>query len=255
MASPFTEVEVGDRIVKVTNPDRVYFSARGETKLDLVHYYLAVGEGIVRALHERPCMLQRFPEGAEGEKIYQKRVPVSHPDWLQTVRVKFPSRPARRRAVRHRARRRRSGRADVDVEFHPWHSAAGRHRAPGRAAHRPRPPARHRLRRRAPRRAEVVHEHARRARLGRLAEDLRQPRACTSTCGSSRRTASPTYAAPRSPSPVRSSAGHPSSSPPSGGRRSAASRVFVDYNQNARDRTIASAYSVRARPTPGCRRR
>ena len=91
MASPFTEVAVGDRIVKVTNPDRVYFSARGETKLDLVNYYLSVGEGIVRALHERPCMLQRFPAGAEGEKIYQKRVPTGHPDWLQTVRVKFPS--------------------------------------------------------------------------------------------------------------------------------------------------------------------
>ena len=55
MASPFVELPVGDRLVKVTNPDRVYFAERGETKLDLVNYYLSVGPGIVRALRERPC--------------------------------------------------------------------------------------------------------------------------------------------------------------------------------------------------------
>jgi DNA primase len=57
MASPFTEVQVGDRTVKITNPDRVYFAERGETKLDLANYYVAVGDGIVRALFDRPCML------------------------------------------------------------------------------------------------------------------------------------------------------------------------------------------------------
>ncbi|NHC46116.1 non-homologous end-joining DNA ligase [Motilibacter aurantiacus] len=122
MPSPFTEIEVGDRVVKVTNPDRVYFSRRGETKLDLVNYYLAVGDGIVRALRERPCMLKRHPEGADGEAVYQKRVPVQHPDWLQTVRVKFPSgRHADELCVTHLA--------DViwcvqmsTIEFHPWHS-------------------------------------------------------------------------------------------------------------------------------------
>jgi DNA primase len=70
MASPFVEIEVGEHTVKVTNPDRVYFPARGETKLDLVNYYLSVGDGIVRALYERPCMLHRFPEGVgASEKI------------------------------------------------------------------------------------------------------------------------------------------------------------------------------------------
>ena len=65
--SPATEIEVGDRTVRVTNPDRVYFPARGETKLDLVNYYLSVAPGIVNALFERPCTLQRFPDGVEGD--------------------------------------------------------------------------------------------------------------------------------------------------------------------------------------------
>ena len=69
------ELEVGERTVRISNPDRVYFRARGETKLDLANYYLSVGDGIVRALRERPCMLHRFPTGVDGEKVHQKRVP------------------------------------------------------------------------------------------------------------------------------------------------------------------------------------
>ena len=61
--SPAVEIEVDDKVVRVSNPDRVYFPARGETKLDLVEYYLSVGDGIVNALRERPCMLHRFPDG------------------------------------------------------------------------------------------------------------------------------------------------------------------------------------------------
>ena len=55
------ELEVGDRTVRISNPDRVYFPARGETKLDLARYYLSVSDGVVRALRDRPCMLHRFP--------------------------------------------------------------------------------------------------------------------------------------------------------------------------------------------------
>src|SRR5246500_3830434 len=90
MAADRVEIEVGDRSVRVSNPDRVYFPARGETKLDLVRYYLSVGEGIVRALRERPCMMHRFPSGVAGEKVHQKRVPHGAPPWLETVRVHFP---------------------------------------------------------------------------------------------------------------------------------------------------------------------
>jgi len=122
MASPSTEVEVDGRAVRISNPDRVYFSARGETKLDLVRYYLSVGDGIVRALRERPCMLHRYPEGTDGEKIYQKRLPKGAPEWVETVEVRFPSgRTADELCVTRLA--------DVawavqmsSVEFHPWHS-------------------------------------------------------------------------------------------------------------------------------------
>src|SRR5437588_12656472 len=89
--SPFVELEVGKRTVKVTNPGKVFFRKRKETKLDLVQYYLSVGDGIVRALYERPTQLKRHPDGAEGEAIYQKRVPEKRPDWIETATVTFPS--------------------------------------------------------------------------------------------------------------------------------------------------------------------
>ena len=122
MASPFTELVVGARTVRLTNPDRVYFSARGETKLDLARYYLSVGDGIVRALRERPCMLHRYPEGTDGEKIYQKRIPRGAPDWLETATVRFPSgRSADELCVTELASVIWAVQMST-VEFHPWHS-------------------------------------------------------------------------------------------------------------------------------------
>jgi DNA ligase D-like protein (predicted polymerase) len=92
MPTPSTEVEVDGRTVKISNPDKVFFAARGETKLDLVHYYVAVGAGARRGVYERPTVLKRFPNGAEGDFFYQKRVPEKgRPDWLETVTVEFPS--------------------------------------------------------------------------------------------------------------------------------------------------------------------
>lgn len=90
-ASPFTMVEVADREVKITNPDKVFFSKRGETKLDLVHYYLAVGDQIMRAVGGRPQLLQRFPDGASGKSFFQKRVPKGAPEWLETTTVSTPN--------------------------------------------------------------------------------------------------------------------------------------------------------------------
>ena len=66
--TPAAEIEAGDFTVRVSNPDRVYFPETGATKLDLVNYYLSVGDGIVRALRDRPCMMHRFPSGVAGEK-------------------------------------------------------------------------------------------------------------------------------------------------------------------------------------------
>ncbi|MBA3245986.1 MAG: DNA polymerase domain-containing protein [Actinobacteria bacterium] len=122
MASPFVELEIGERVVKVTNPDKVLFPARGETKLDLVRYYLSVGEGIVRALRERPTQLRRFPDGVEGEQIYQKRVPEKRPDWIEVARVTFPSgRHADELCVTELAQVAWAANLAV-VDFHPWPS-------------------------------------------------------------------------------------------------------------------------------------
>ncbi len=84
------EIEVDDKIVRVSSPERVYFPDHGWTKLDLVEYYLAVGDGIVNALFERPCMLHRFPKGVDGDKVHQKKVPRGAPPWLETVPIHFP---------------------------------------------------------------------------------------------------------------------------------------------------------------------
>jgi DNA ligase D len=117
------ELEVGDRTVKISNPDRVYFSARGETKLDLARYYLSVADGIVNALYHRPCMLHRFPDGVDGEKVHQKRLPKGAPDWVETVRVHFPryNRFADELCVSHPAEVVWAVQMST-VEFHPWNS-------------------------------------------------------------------------------------------------------------------------------------
>ncbi|HUQ39182.1 MAG TPA: non-homologous end-joining DNA ligase [Acidimicrobiales bacterium] len=91
MPSPKIEIEVAGRTVSVSNPDKVFFSTRGETKLDLVNYYVAVGEGALRGVYERPTVLKRYPDGAEAEPFFQKRVPANRPEWLETVTVDFPS--------------------------------------------------------------------------------------------------------------------------------------------------------------------
>src|SRR5579884_3792522 len=116
------ERTVGKRRLRINHPERVYFPTRGETKLDLVNYYLSVGDGIVRALRERPCMLHRYPEGVGGEKIYQKRLPKGAPDWVQTAEVSFPSgRTADELCVTELAAVVWAVQMST-VEFHPWHT-------------------------------------------------------------------------------------------------------------------------------------
>ncbi|WAP54349.1 non-homologous end-joining DNA ligase [Streptomyces sp. S465] len=85
------ELTVGGRTVRVTNPGKVYFPERGFTKLDLARYYLAVGEGALRALRDRPTTLERYPDGVDGESFFQKRAPKNLPEWIPTGRISFPS--------------------------------------------------------------------------------------------------------------------------------------------------------------------
>ena len=82
---------IAGREVTVSNPDKVYFPETGYTKLDLIEYYLAVAEGAVRAVAGRPMAMKRFVDGAAGEFFFQKRAPESRPEWIETVELAFPS--------------------------------------------------------------------------------------------------------------------------------------------------------------------
>jgi DNA ligase D len=84
-------LDIAGRAITVTSPDKVLFSERGETKLDLVRYYLAVSEPFLSTSGGRPTLMQRFPHGAEGKSFFQKRVPESAPEWLETTIVSTPN--------------------------------------------------------------------------------------------------------------------------------------------------------------------
>ena len=84
-------VEAAGREIPITSPGKIFFPERGETKLDLVRYYQAVEEPLLRAMGGRPVLLQRFPQGVGGPSFFQKRVSDSHPDWLQTSIVSTPN--------------------------------------------------------------------------------------------------------------------------------------------------------------------
>ncbi len=86
------EIEVDGRTVRLTSPDKVCFPRGGYTKRDVFEYYLAVGDGIMRALRHRPTTLQRFPDGIEGEMFFQKRIPTRGvPPWVETAEISLPS--------------------------------------------------------------------------------------------------------------------------------------------------------------------
>jgi DNA ligase D len=243
--SEAVELEVDGRTVRVSNPSKVLFMTRRETKLDLVRYYVSVADGIVRALYERPTYLKRHPEGAQTDPIYQKRVPQNRPEWIETVRVTFPSgRHADALCVTEVAQVAWAANL-ATLDFHPW---------PARRADVEHPdelrididPQKGKTFKDAKRVAGVVHEvldeigyvgwpktsgnrgihiacrieprwtfpEVRRCALAFAREvERRAPKLVTTAWWKEER-----------------------------GRR-----VFIDYNQNARDRTIASAYSVRAR--------
>lgn len=242
------ELEVGPHEVRISNPDRVYFPARGETKLDLVNYYLSVGDGIVNALRERPCMLHRFPSGVAGEKVHQKRVPNGAPPWLETVRVTFPryNRHADELCVTELAHVAWAVQMST-VEFHPWNSRRADTEKPDewRIDLDPMPDCGFDRVRRV---AHVAHEVL--DELGAVGwpktsggrglhvyvrieprwgfADVR--RAALAFAREVER---------RAPDDVTTTWWRKDRDPRT---------LFVDYNQNARDHTIASAYSVRGNP-------
>ena len=85
-------LSIEGREVRITHPDKLYFSAQARvTKLDLVRYYLSVAPGALSGIKDRPVVLKRFVNGAQGEAFYQKRAPSQRPAWLRTVTLSFPS--------------------------------------------------------------------------------------------------------------------------------------------------------------------
>jgi DNA ligase D len=90
--APVEEVEIAGHSVRLSSPDKICFPRRGYTKRDVFEYYRSVGDGIMRALRDRPTTLQRFPDGIEGEMFFQKRIPTRGvPPWIQTAKINFPS--------------------------------------------------------------------------------------------------------------------------------------------------------------------
>ncbi len=245
---PAVELEVGPHTVRISNPDRVYFPARGETKLDLVNYYLSVGDGIVTALRERPCMMHRFPTGVAGEKVHQKRLPNGAPPWMETVRVFFPryKRTADELCVTELAHVIWAVQMST-VEFHPWNSRRADTEKPDewRIDLDPMPDAPFS---RVQRVASVAHEVL--DELGAVGwpktsggSGLHVYVRITPSHGfSDVRRAALAFAREverRAPQDVTTTWWRKDRDP---------AAVFVDYNQNARDHTIASAYSVRGNP-------
>ncbi|MDG4860126.1 non-homologous end-joining DNA ligase [Streptomyces sp. T-3] len=241
------ELKSGDRTVRLSSPDKVYFPERGFTKLDLANYYLAVGEGIIRALRDRPTTLERYPEGVTGESFFQKRAPKNTPDWIPTATITFPSGrtadeicPTEPAAVLWAAQY-------GTFTFHPWPVRSGDPDHPDelridldpqpgtdyadavRAAHElravldefgglrgwPKTSGGRGLHVFVPIEPRWTFTEVRRAAIacGRELE-RRLPKAVTTAWWKEER----------------------------------GERIFVDYNQTARDRTMASAYSVRPQP-------
>ncbi len=245
MATPAVSLQVGPHEVRVTNPDKLYFPEAGYTKLDLVQYYLAVGDAALRHVQRRPMVLKRYVDGVGEEPFFQKRAPAKRPDWVSTARITYPSGRSADMVIADEL-------ADIIwmanlgcVDLNPWPVRASDVDHPDelRIDLDPTPEARFDdVRRVALATWELLTElgyrsypktsgsrgihinvrieprwefgDVRRAALAIAREvERREPDLATSAWWKEERHG-----------------------------------VFIDYNQNARDRTVASAYSVRAKP-------
>ena len=241
-------IEVSDRSVVISNPDKVYFPRTGHTKMDLVRYYLSVADGALRGAARRPVVLKRFVNGAEGEAFFQKRAPSSRPDWLETVELKFPSgRTADEIVIRDAA-----GLAwmvnlgCIDINPHPVRADDLDHPDELRVDLDPVPGV----------------EWAQIVRVALVARDVLADFGLTGWPKTSGSRGIHIYSRiePRwTFTQVRGAAVALAREIERRAPGDATARwwkeerhgVFVDYNQNAKDRTVASAYSVR--PTPDAR--
>ena len=255
-------VDAGGRDVRVSNPDRVIFPeterSRAVTKLDVVNYYLSVGDGIMRALDRRPTTLERWPKGVYpgivlstrerggGDAFYQKRIPKGAPDYVETARIQFPSGrhadevcPTELAVVAWAAQM-------GTITFHPWpvRAADVDHPDELRIDLDPQP-------------GTDFADAVRVAAEARVVLDELGYRGFPKTSGGRGIHIYIRIAPEWTFTDVRHAAiafGRelerrlPGQVTTNWWKEERGERIFVDYNQNARDRTIASAYSVRPKP-------
>jgi len=241
-------LEAAGREVVITNPDKVFFPRAGHTKLDLARYYAAVAEGALRGIAGRPFVLKRYVDGAEGEPFFQKRAPERRPGWIDTVELRFPSgRTAREIVVRDAAQLLWTVNLGcIDLNPHPVRADDLEHPDELRVDLDPGP--------------GVSWDDVRRVTL--LVRDVLDEhglRGWPKTSGSRGMHVNVRIQRRWSFDQVRRAAlalareverrapDHATSKWWKEERRG----VFLDYNQNAKDRTVASAWSVR--PTPDAR--
>ncbi len=208
MAAAAEEIDVDGIAVRVTNPDKVYFPELGSngTKGRLIEYYRAVAGGpMLVALRDRPTHLQRFPDGIDGEEIYQKRVPQHHPDYLQTCRVTFPSgRTADALKVTHPAAIVWAAQMGT-VTLHPWQVRCPDTEHPDELRIDLDPQPGTGFAGGADRRGRRAASAARRTRAGGILRRHPAGAVCTFSCGSPPTGTSSRCAAPASRWPARSS--------------------------------------------------
>src|SRR6059058_746359 len=240
-----TVLEAAGREVVITNPDKIFFPKAGYTKLDLVNYYAAVAEGALRGIAGRPFVLKRYVNGADKEPFFQKRAPENHPDWIETVELSFPSgRTASEIVIRDAAQLLWIVNLGcIDLNPHPVRADDLDHPDELRVDLDPGP--------------GVSFEDVRRVALGaRDVLDEHGLRSWPKTSGSRGIHINVRLQRRWTFDQVRRAALALAREVEKRAPDLATSKwwkeerhgVFLDYNQNAKDRTIASAYSVR--PTP-----
>jgi DNA ligase D-like protein (predicted polymerase) len=239
---------VAGREVTISNPDKPYFPRAGVTKLELVRYYLAVAEGALRGVRDRPMALKRYVDGAEGEFFFQKRAPAARPSWIDVVELRFPSgRSAHEIVVRDAAQLAWVVNLGcIDLNPHPVRAGDLEHPDELRVDLDPVPGVGwDQLRRVAAVTDEVLREHGlagwpkTSGSRGIHVYVRLEPRW---TFGEVRAAALALAREVERRAPALAT---------SKWWKEERHGVFLDYNQNAKDRTVASAYSVR--PTPDAR--
>jgi DNA ligase D-like protein (predicted polymerase) len=244
MASPLS-LDIGGRALAITHPDKVVFPDAGVTKLDLVQYYLSVADGALRGVSGRPMILKRFVKGITEEAIFQKRAPEKRPDWIDVAELKYASGTSAKEAVIHDA----AGLAwavnlgCVDLNPHPVQDDL-EHPDELRVDLDPMPGVGWR---------QIVD-------VALVAREVLEDYGLTAWPKTSGSRGFHIYARIRPDWPfkqVRLAAETiarevesrvPKLATSRWWKEERGERVFVDFNQNAKDRTVASAYSVRATP-------